>query len=153
MAAKEPREITLMVLGMVLAVTAIGCDDKAKAPYSQCVQAEAAGDLPAAARSCETAVTVDPSTKSGKAAAEKLTGIKAQIAANEKARAMAAAAEQAKLDATCKWWLAKCKLADGVTPAKQAFKTKAECDHLVNNPGTFSGVRLTYCAPCECSER
>ncbi len=57
---------------VLLASLVTGCSDKAKPEFAECVKLEAAGDLLAAWQACESAISADPNSESGKAAATKL---------------------------------------------------------------------------------
>lgn len=75
-----------------------GCKDKAEPYYGECVVAEAKGDVLSAETACKRAIVFDSTSKSGKAAAEKLKTIQPAIdkANKEKAEADAAAAKAAE---------------------------------------------------------
>jgi len=99
---REPGAVMKRIVSKV-AVTALlvllsGCTDKAQPFFDTCVQAETAGDLTGAVKTCTDAVGADPNSKSGKAATEKLVSLKERIAAKEKADAEA----KAKLVGACK---------------------------------------------------
>jgi hypothetical protein len=81
---------------VVVASTLVGCSDVAQPKYSECVAAEAKGDILAAAEACEAAVKADATSKSGKAAADKLKEMQPAVvkAKKNKADAEAKAAEE-----------------------------------------------------------
>lgn len=150
---KRKMEKTMKEMAGALALAMlVGCNDRAQADYEKCVTAEGTGDFSAATTLCETALAADPSSKSGKAAREKLTSLKSTLAQRAKADADAkaiAADRVAKLEAECTQWETTCKFADGVTPGgSQKFKTKAECVSLGRS--TFLGQQLFHCDPCQC---
>jgi hypothetical protein len=62
----------------ILVVLALGlgaCADKAKPQYAECVKLEASGKLREAAAACQQSISADPTSASGKAAAEKLKAL------------------------------------------------------------------------------
>jgi hypothetical protein len=69
--------------------------DKAQPDYVKCVQADTAGDLPAALKACTDAVGADPKSTGGKAAADKLVTLTSRLAEKEKAEAEAKAKAEA----------------------------------------------------------
>jgi len=89
-------------------VLLVSCSDKAKPDFDKCVEADTAGALQPASDACTAAVSADPTSVSGKAAAEKLVTLKVKLAekakADEEARAkaQAEAAAKAKVDAEAK---------------------------------------------------
>ncbi len=87
--------ISVRVLGVVgMFMLLSGCADEAKPSYAECVSREASGDLIAAETACETAVAIDATSESGKAAAVKLKAMQPAIekAKREKVEADAKAA-------------------------------------------------------------
>ncbi|MBI4801111.1 MAG: hypothetical protein HY796_01170 [Elusimicrobia bacterium] len=60
------------VIGMCFS----GCQDKATPGYAQCVQLDIKGDIGGAWAACNAAISADPSSENGKAAAAKLIGMK-----------------------------------------------------------------------------
>jgi TPR repeat protein len=97
----------LIVLGLL-----IGCD-KAKPEYAKCIQAEAANDIAAAWTTCNSAIGLDPTSESGKAAATRLTALKPRYEQWQKERAAKAArdAEEKRKQET-----ADTKAPEGVKP-------------------------------------
>lgn len=96
---RQEKIMKRMAWALVFAMVAAGCTDKAKPSLDDCVKAEAKEDWSSAVRSCEQATTLDPDSKSGKAAADKLTSLKAKLAAKDNADADAKAAARARLAA------------------------------------------------------
>lgn len=80
--ATDAQPITLKFFSLLLTF-AVACTDTAKPLYAECLLAEVNGDVPRAVAACKAAVAVDPSSRSGKAAAEKLTELEV---ASEKGR-------------------------------------------------------------------
>jgi hypothetical protein len=70
---------------VLLSTLFVGCKDKAKDPYAQCVRLDAEGNVKGAWESCGAAVTADPNSTSGKAATAKLTEMKPKYDAWKKA--------------------------------------------------------------------
>lgn len=83
----------------LLVLLLVGCEDKAKPKYGECVAAEAKGDVLSAASACEAAVKVDPTSASGKAAADKLAAMQPAMlkAKEERAAADKKAAEERRV--------------------------------------------------------
>ena len=75
----------VVVSAFLLAVALPSCADKAQPSLNVCVVAEAKGILAEAVAACQQATSLDPGSKAGKAAAEKIPDLKAKLAANEKA--------------------------------------------------------------------
>jgi hypothetical protein len=66
-----------------------GCADKAVPDYAKCVEFDASGKIREAAAACEASISADPTSKAGKAAAEKLRTLQPaldQIAKEDAAR-------------------------------------------------------------------
>lgn len=61
---------------VLLSTLFVGCKDKAKDPYAQCVRLDAEGNVKGAWESCGAAVSADPNSTSGKAATAKLAELK-----------------------------------------------------------------------------
>src|SRR5512145_904180 len=91
-----------LFLGLVLLATAAGCQDKAKAKFDECVAFEAKWETVKARDACKAAVELDPNSRSGKAAAGKLTYL------NEQADKIVG--EEQKANAPCKVrkWVTRC---------------------------------------------
>jgi hypothetical protein len=138
---------------LALGVVLIACADKAEPEYTKCQAAEAKGDLLAASFACEAAVTADPTSVAGKAAAQKLKDIdnaREKAKADAKVEAAAKKAAQDAEDAKCSSWGTICTLGrfrDGSerTTGGQTYKTKAECD----GAGARLGIK---CDPCRCND-
>lgn len=60
----------------LLSTLFLGCKDKAKDPFAQCVRLDAEGNVKGAWESCGAAVSADPNSTSGRAATAKLTEMK-----------------------------------------------------------------------------
>ncbi len=148
--------------GMLLVLSIMGCEDKAKPKYGECLAAEAKGDVFAAESACNGALTADPTSTSGKEAAKKLKEMQpaldkakkdkaeaeAKAKAEAEAKAAAARAAQEAEDAKCAKWSTICTLGrhyDGSenTTGLQTFPTKAKCEAI----GAEMGLR---CDPCRC---
>jgi TPR repeat protein len=89
----EERSMMLgLVVGLAVVVTGVlSCTDKAKPAFDRCVQADTAGDLPAALAACADAVKADPNSGSGKLAAAR-----AAVIEQKKRDALAAADQKAR---------------------------------------------------------
>jgi len=86
----------------MLAMLSTGCADRAEPKYAECVKLDASGDTLAAWQACQDAVTADPNSKSGKAAAAMLKDMKPRYdakQAEEAARRAAKEKEDAELRA------------------------------------------------------
>jgi hypothetical protein len=81
----------VLVIAVLVLVLLSGCQDKAKSSFDACVTAEAKEDWLLAVQSCQGATMLDPNSKSGKAAAEKLLSLKTKLAAKDRADAEAQA--------------------------------------------------------------
>lgn len=72
--------VSVLVVG---SLSFMGCADKAQPKYDECVALEGKADLKGAVAACEAAVAASPESKAGKAAADKLTTLKAAIKKQE----------------------------------------------------------------------
>jgi len=153
-------------LWMILAIFGVtGCGDKAKPDYDECVHQASNDNFGAAVLRCQAAISADPASSAGKAAADKLREIQPKldaVLADEKAtkeQALMAEAEQkvakAKADAdvkakqdaadaACKKWATICATGGGL----QFFAKKAECEDMTSGIAKV-GVK---CDPCKCFE-
>jgi membrane protein involved in colicin uptake len=91
-----PRVPVLILPALAL----LACTDKAEPDFNQCIEHEEKADLWRAIESCEAAVKADAKSRSGKAAAEKLSGLKSakdkQLREEQAARDAASAASEAE---------------------------------------------------------
>jgi hypothetical protein len=132
---------TLLVVALV--VGAIGCSDKAKPKYEECVALETKWKTLEARDACKAAAALDPNSKSGKLAAGKLTYL------NEQADKLQA--EKNKKEAPCKVgkWVTHCIYQGKPRPTLLEAKTFARCNTEADE------VRIVgmTCPVCECADR
>jgi hypothetical protein len=142
-----------------MAIVVAGCADKATPDYTKCVDYELKGTLDLARAACVSAMTADPTSKDGLAAAAKVTQLDAKLK-QEKDRVEAEAATRAAADAKAqveagearckgKKWATKCMTGhrpDGSEKwtGMQQFDTRAECVKAASGAGT--------CDECACME-
>jgi len=70
------RSSPIVLLAFIIAFAIAGCADKAKPDHATCIQANAKGDVERAWRACNDAISADPTSESGKAAAKLLEEMK-----------------------------------------------------------------------------
>lgn len=130
-------------LGVALALGASGCGDKAKPKFDECVALETKWETVKAREACKAAAEIDPNSKSGKAAAGKLTYL------NEQANKLLA--EKAKKDAPCKVgkWVTHCMYQGKPRPGLLEANTFARC----NTEADEMRVIGMHCPVCECADR
>ncbi|HVZ34100.1 MAG TPA: hypothetical protein VG963_16855 [Polyangiaceae bacterium] len=75
---------------VALAILGVGCSDKAKPAYADCIRLQANGDIEGAWRTCNEAVGTDPNSKAGESAAKLLIEMKPSY---DKAKAAREASE------------------------------------------------------------
>jgi hypothetical protein len=142
---------------IVALLALLSCTDKATPDYQRCVALEAKGMLDEARTACTSAVTADPTSNDGRAAAAKIAAIDAKVQ-QDKERIVAEAAARAATDskaredaveARCKGkkWATKCMTGhrpDGSEKwtGMQWFETRAACLHVTSGAGT--------CDECTC---
>ena len=146
----------LFVLTTTLVVT--GCADKAQPKYDECVKLESSGDLKGAVAACEAAVAASPESKSGKAASDKVTTLKAAIKKQEDAaRAEAekvAAAERQRLSSSTN--LSDWKILVTKYPTSQEARSvqpKIEAAELeeLRSKVSCEPQRFGACKPVQCA--
>lgn len=113
-------------VSVVLAMFAVACEDKAKPAYAECVTAEAKGDFLAAEKACSKSVTSDPTSTSGKAAAEKLKAMQPAIetAKKQQAEADAKAAEERRAADAARQQAEAAARARAAADARRKVRTK-----------------------------
>jgi hypothetical protein len=93
---------SLVIVGSFLMLA--GCTDKAEPDYTRCLDLETKGETQNARDACNAAVTADPNSKSGKAAAAKVTELQAKLDVKLKAeQAQAEAAKRAAFEKAGGW--------------------------------------------------
>jgi hypothetical protein len=130
-------------LAMALVVSVSGCTDKAKVKYDECVALETKWETVAARDACKAATELDPNSKSGKAAAGKLSYL------NEQAAKILA--EKSKKEAPCKVgkWVTHCLYQGKPRPGLLEAPTFARC----NTEADEMRVIGMTCPVCECADR
>lgn len=94
------RQIFMFATASLALPLMTGCADKAEPDFKRCQAAEGRGDLASAVTACEMATAADSSSQAGKAAAERLVGLRASLAKKQADDEAKRAAEQkAKADA------------------------------------------------------
>lgn len=106
-------------------VALVGCEDKAQPDFGKCAAAEATGDLIGAAAACEAAVKTDPTSTSGKAAAEKLAAMQPRLVVAKEAKVVSDA--KAEDDARAKRMAAAAAEADAKKEEIAALGRKVSC--------------------------
>lgn len=133
--------LVLLAVGWIPGL--VGCQDKAKAKFDECVALETKWETVKARDACKAAADLDPNSKSGKAAAGKLTYL------NEQAEKLLAA--KAKKDAPCKVgkWVTHCLYQGKPRPKFLEAETFAKCNTEADE------VRIIgmTCPVCECADR
>ena len=120
-----------------------GCTDKAKEKFDECVALEAKWETVQARDACQAAVEQDPNSKSGKAAAGKLTYLNPQ--------ADKIVAEEKKKNAPCKVhkWVTRCMWKGKPRPTLLEGDTYAKCNRDAQE---MSVIGMT-CPVCVCADR
>ena len=131
----------LLALSLVFGI--VGCTDKAKAKFDECVALETKWETVKARDACKAAAEIDPNGKSGKAAAGKLTYLNEQAAK--------VLAEKSKKDAPCKVgkWVTHCMYQGKPRPTLLEAETFAKC----NTEADEVRVVGMTCPVCECADR
>ncbi len=131
------------LLVAAFSVGVIGCQDKAKAKYDECVALESKWDTVKARDACKAASEISPTSKCGKLATGKLTYL------NEQADKILA--EKAKKEAPCTVgkWVTHCKWKDKPRPGLLEAATFARCN---TDADEMRIVGMT-CPVCECADR
>jgi hypothetical protein len=142
-ASQHSTLTTPALLAMALVVTITGCTDKAKAKYDECVALETKWETVKAREACKAAAAMAPNSKSGKAAAGKLTYL------NEQADKLLA--EKNKKEAPCKVgkWVTHCIYQGKPRPGLLEAPTFARC----NTEADEMRVIGMTCPVCECADR
>lgn len=93
------------------------CSDKAEPAFKKCQELQGQGQLTEAQAACQEAVTADPNTKAGQAAAKELANLEAAVEADKRVEADKKA--QAEMDRKRRALLASTDPADWKTLAKE----------------------------------
>lgn len=132
-----------VLISIAIVLSAVGCSDKAKPKYDECVALETKWETVKARDACKAAVDIAPDSKYGKLAAGKLTYL------NEQAGKLLA--EKAKKDAPCKVgkWVTHCMHNGKPRPNLLEAETFAKCNTEADE------VRIVgmTCPVCECADR
>lgn len=139
-----PHTLTLLAVGILSVVPGlVGCTDKAKAKFDECVMLETKWETVKARDACKAAADIDPNSKSGKLAAGKLTYL------NEQAGKLLAA--KAKTDKPCAVgkWVTHCIYQGKPRPGLLEAVTFARC----NTEADEMRVIGMTCPICECADR
>jgi hypothetical protein len=121
----------------------MGCEDKAKAKYDECVALETKWETVKARDACKAAAEISPDSKCGKLAAGKLSYLNEQAAK--------VLSEQAKKATPCKVgkWVTHCKYQGKPRPGLLEAATFAKC----NTEADEMRVIGMTCPVCECADR
>lgn len=129
-------------LGIAL-LGALGCSDKAKPKYDECVALEAKWETVKARDACKEAAALAPDSKSGKLAAGKLTYLEEQ--------AQKILSQKAEKERPCKVgkWVTHCIWKGTPRPGLLEAPTYAKCNQEADEVRV---VGMT-CPECECADR